>query len=125
MTQVVEVIRKRLAEIDAQLTSLQRERGTLERALADLDGSGETGTSAARNRRVRQARPGLRKRAPRGQRRQQVLEHLDKRPGARPAEIAQSIDVSNSQVSGLIAELRKEKLVVKRGKGYALKSAAK
>ena len=48
------------------------------------------------------------------------MEQLEKTRAARPAEIAKSIDASNSQVSGLIAKLRKDKLVVKRGKGYRL-----
>ena len=60
-------------------------------------------------------------RAPRGQRRQQLLTALKANPGARPSEIAREIGVSANQVHGLIKAARKDKLVVKRGKGYALK----
>jgi hypothetical protein len=43
-------------------------------------------------------------------------------PGARPAELAKSIGVKSTQVHSLIAKARAEKLVVKRGDGYALKA---
>lgn len=63
-----------------------------------------------------------RKRAPRGRRREELLSAIKVDPGARPVELARSIGVPPSQVHGLIAKARAERLIVKRGKGYALKN---
>ena len=61
-------------------------------------------------------------RAPRGQRRNELLAAIKANPGTRPSELASAIGVSANQVHALIAKARKDKLLVKRGKGYALKS---
>jgi Mn-dependent DtxR family transcriptional regulator len=42
-------------------------------------------------------------------------------PGARPSELAKEMGVRPTQVSVLIAKARADKLVVKKGEGYALK----
>jgi len=42
--------------------------------------------------------------------------------GARPSELAKSIGVKPAQVHALISKARADKLIVKRGKGYALKA---
>jgi len=116
MADVEGVIRERLAEIDA-------EKRRLETALAEL-----TGAKVQRGRRKRTAstsrRIGSARRAKPGERRQQVLTHLDKNPGARPSEIASAIKASPNQVHSLIAKLRQEKLVRNRGKGYGVARAA-
>ena len=44
------------------------------------------------------------------------------RPEPAPADLAKAIDVKPTQVHALIAKARAEKLIVKRGKGYALKA---
>lgn len=60
-------------------------------------------------------------RAPRGARREQLLAAIKANPGARPAELAQAIGISANQAHSLIAKARADKMIVKKGKGYALK----
>lgn len=116
MADVPGVIRERIAEIDA-------EKRHLEAVLAEL-----TGERRAR-RRQRRAAPTSKgtstaKRVKRGDRPLQVLAHLEKNPGARASEVAGAIKASPNQVHAVIAKLRKDKLVRKRGKGYGLARAA-
>jgi hypothetical protein len=121
-----QLIQSRLADLDAEAKQL-------ERALASLGkGSGprrrrRPGKRAAApsapskpKRRAPRKRKGA-KRAPRGQRREQLLAAINATPGARPAELAKAIGVKPAQVNALIARARAEKLIVKRGAGYALK----
>lgn len=110
-----DLIRARMAEIET-------ERRQLERSLAALTGKAESA------KRVRQRASGAANgstRAPRGQRRVQLLAHLEKNPGAKPSEAARALSVSANQVHGLIRKLREEKLVRKdRGGGYRLSTKA-
>jgi hypothetical protein len=118
------LIQSRLAELDAEA----------KRLASVLEGLGE-GISAKRRPgrprkrasvdaapRKRSPRKGQGKRAPRGQRREQLLAAVNANPGARPSDLAKEIGVKPTQVHALIAKARAEKLIVKRGKGYALKS---
>jgi DNA-binding MarR family transcriptional regulator len=50
-----------------------------------------------------------------------LLAAIGAKPGARPSELAAEIGVSASQVHGLIRKARTQKLIVKKGAGYALK----
>jgi predicted transcriptional regulator len=59
--------------------------------------------------------------APRGQRREQLLAAIGAKPGARPSALVAEVGISPGQVSGLIAKAREEKLIIKKGAGYALK----
>ena len=61
------------------------------------------------------------KRAPRGQRREELLAAIEASPGSRPSELAATIGIRPTQISVLIAKARAEKLIVKRGEGYALR----
>jgi hypothetical protein len=116
------LIQSRLAELDAEAQDL-------ERALVSL-GEGRGGRTRPRRKattatpvsakpRVSRKRKSA-KRAPRGARREQLLAAVKANPGARPAELARAIGVKPAQVHNLIAKARKEKLLVKRGMGYAL-----
>lgn len=120
--------------ISSRLAVLDTEAKSLERALASL---GEGSAPKRRPGRPRKravaatsAPPKLReprkrksaKRTPRGQRREQLLAAVKASPGARPSELAKSIGVKPTQVHALIAKARAEKQIVKRGKGFALKS---
>ena len=102
--------------IDERLREIKAEQTRLERALKSL----QTGAPARSSSRRGSSAAGSR--APRGQRRQQVLDHLQKNAGARPSEIAKAIGASPNQVHGLIRKLRDEKLLRKSGKGYKLRS---
>jgi hypothetical protein len=134
------VIESRLAELDAEAKGL-------ERALKGL-GEGSRGRPTQRRRRQgkkpaaappakRRGRPKAAapakattrpprkrkgaKRAPRGQRREQLLAALKANRGARPAELAAEIGISSNQVHALIAKARKDKAIVRKGKGWAVK----
>ena len=98
-----QLIQSRLADLDAEAKSL-------ERALASL---GE-GVSTKR----RPGRP--RKRAPRGQRREQFLAALAKSPGAKVSEIAEELGISANQTHTLAGRLHQQKAIRKSGKGYRL-----
>ena len=116
MADVEGVIRERLAEIDS-------EKRKLETALAELT------SRQPRSRRRKATGTNPRKasgarRAKAGERPRQVLAHLENNPGARPSEIASAIKASPNQVYAVIAKLRTDRLVRKRGKGYGLARAA-
>jgi hypothetical protein len=121
--------------IESRLTELDAEAKKLARALASL-GEGNTSRrhgpgrppdpvaagSPAPPKPGRRRRPGPTERAPRGQRRQELLAAIKAEPGARPSALARSIGIRPTQVHALIAKARAEKLIVKRGEGFALKS---
>jgi len=130
VTAARQLIQSRLADLDVEVKRL-------ERALASL-GEG------SRPRRRRPGRPRKRvaavtsppakpkrraprkrqaaKRAPRGQRREQLLAAIKANPGARPTDLAKAIGINPAQVHVLIAKARAEKLIVTRGRGYALRA---
>jgi hypothetical protein len=117
------VIQSRLAELDAEAKDLEHALASLgERATPRRHrGRPEHAMAAPANAKPRAARKRA-KRAPRGARREQLLAAIKANPGARPAELARAIGISANQVHSLIAKARAEKLLVKKGKGYALKS---
>ncbi|MBK5220929.1 MAG: MarR family transcriptional regulator [Thermoleophilia bacterium] len=120
MSATIDAARKLIAE---RLRELEAEAKQLEQALKSM-GEGDRSRSAApKPRRKRAAGKPRRHRAqvPRGQRREQLLAAIKAKPGARPSELAGEIGVSPSQVHSLIAKARAEKLIVKKGSGYALK----
>jgi hypothetical protein len=108
------------ALIQARLAELDAEAGQLRSALASLGEkqrkSGPRKTPVPAPRRKAAAR------APRGKRREQLLAAIKDKPGARPSELAGEIGISANQVHALIAKARKDKLLVRRAKGYALKA---
>jgi hypothetical protein len=124
------LIQSRLADLDAEAKQL-------ERALANL-GEGSrpqrrrpgrprkrvavaTSTPPKPKRRTLRKRKSA-KRAPRGQRREQLLAAIKADPGARPSDLAKAIGIKPTQVHALIAKARADKRIVKRGKGYALQA---
>lgn len=118
MSDTIEAARKLITE---RLSAIEAEAGRLRRALTSM---GERDGSAPATPKPRRKRgPGKRRRpqAPRGQRREQLLAAIGAKPGARPSELAAEIGISPGQVSTLLAKARAEKLIVKKGAGYALK----
>jgi predicted transcriptional regulator len=66
-----------------------------------------------------------RKIAPRGQRREQLLAHLEENPGAKPAEIARAMGTTPANVQNVLRKARQDKVVRRRsGGGYALADRA-
>jgi len=122
--------------IESRLAEIVAETEQLERALTHLgEGSprgpgrrrGTPKTTVAalapprRPRRRKASKADAGKRAARGERREQFLAAIEASPGARPSELAETIGIRPTQVSVLIAKARGERLIVKRGKGYALR----
>jgi hypothetical protein len=114
--------------IQTRLAELNAEARDLERALASL---GERATPRRRPGRPKKAattpakakpRAARKRKSAKGQRREQLLAAVKANPGARPSELARAIGVKPAQAHNLIAKARKEKLLVKKGKGYALKA---
>lgn len=122
--------------IESRIAEIETEARQLEPALAHLVGSQGTGPRRRRARgkgtrtstsptpaTPRKGSPQKAgKRAARGERQRQLLAAIEANPGARPSELARSIGIRPTQVSVLIAKARSEMLIVKSGKGYALKS---
>jgi DNA-binding transcriptional ArsR family regulator len=116
---VKQSIRERLEELEA-------ERDQLLKALEALSGSstasvggrrGRSPGSGARRSSGRQDRRAAGKRAPRGQRREQVVAALQGGEKG-PSEIAREIgDVNPTQISGLLRQLASEGAVVKAESG--------
>jgi hypothetical protein len=121
--------------IESRLADIRDEASRLERALPYLGegsprrpgrrGGSRKGGATPTPRKPKRWRTSKAKRAARaarGERREQLLAAIGANPGARPSELAATIGIRPTQVSVLIAKAREEKLIVKRGKGYALKS---
>lgn len=121
------LIQSRLAELDDEAKALERALANLGEgsALKRRPGRPSKRTAAPTlepahpKRRATRKRKAA-KRAPRGQRREQLLAAIKANPGARPVGLAEAIGVKPTQVHALIAKLRAEKSIVKHGKGYAL-----
>jgi MarR family len=110
------------ALIQARLSELEAEATKLQSALASM-GEGSRRRQSRVGRATSSGSQGSASgRAKRGQRREQLLAAIKANPGARPADLARTMGVSANQVHGLIKKARAEKLVVKRGRGYALKA---
>jgi hypothetical protein len=117
IVQATELIRRRMAEID-------EERKQLEKSLSALT-SGGRGATRARRVRTRAETTGRRKIARPGERRRQLLAHLEKHPGAKPVDIAKAIRTTPANVHNLLRNARQDKLVKKQRRGYGLTSTAR
>jgi hypothetical protein len=103
--------------IENRLEEIDREAARLRRALAHLD------PSASKRRQVRpqstRRRTG-KKRAARGEREKQLLDTIEKMPGASPNELADTMEIVAPQVHGLLRKAESKKMIVKKGQGFAL-----
>jgi hypothetical protein len=118
------LIQSRLAELDAEARDLERALASLGELSAPRRRRGRPKKAAAAPTKAKPRAARKRKsskRAPRGQRREQLLAAVKANPGARPSELAREIGIPASQLHSLIEKARKEKLLVKKGKGYARK----
>ncbi len=118
MSDTIESARKLIAD---RLHAIEAEAGQLRRALEELGERDGSAPAAPKPRRKRAAGKRHRSQVPRGQRREQLLAAIKAKPGARPSELAAEIGIAPGQVSTLLAKARAEKLIVKKGAGYALK----
>ena len=113
--------------ITTRLANLDAEGKELERALVSLGEGSPPGRRRPGRPRGAAATavsaPSIPKpRAPRGRRREELLTAIKATPGARPTDLAKTIGIPQTQVHALIAKARAEKLVVKKGNGYALRT---
>jgi hypothetical protein len=121
------LIQSRLADLDTEVQSLERALVGLGEGSPSRRGHSDRSPkraaappSAQAKRPTRKNRTG--RRARRGQRREELLAAIKAGPGARPSELAKSIGIRPTQVHALIAKARSEKLIVKKGNGYALRT---
>lgn len=116
MPDVVDRVR---ALLQTRIAELISEQQRLNKALQNLGATHSTPRSTPRRNRRRGSKPS---RVARGQRRQQLLEAIKDNPGVPGAELARIIGIAPSQVYALIGNARADKLIVKKGKGYAIKA---
>jgi hypothetical protein len=121
------LIQFRLAEIDSEADRLRRALESLsEGSMPSRHRAGRSPRRAAVNRSKTERRAGRKRkaggRAARGQRREELLAAIRAAPGARPSELAKAIGIKPTQVHALITKARAEKMIVKKGRGYALKA---
>lgn len=107
------LLQSRLEEIDIEAAKLR----------AALQSLGVKRTTTATRRPIKPGRrPAIRaaKRAPRGQRRKEMLAAAKNSPGATAAELGKTIGISTNQAYALARRLLKDGEVKKQGKGYRL-----
>ena len=106
--------------LETRLAVLKDEAGRLERALEALGPARTQPRRAATTARGSSKSPRRykRKRAPRGERQRQMIEAIQKMPGATPLELADSIGVRSTQGHGLIRSLEGKGKIKKKGQGF-------
>ena len=113
LDEAVELVKKRLAELDD-------ERKRLERALADL-GQKATRRSPGRRRGTstkKGSKKGARRRRRGGTRGDQAVKLVEKNPGISASEIAKSMKIKPNYLYRVLGDLEKEKRVQKKGRKY-------
>jgi sugar-specific transcriptional regulator TrmB len=115
LDEAVELVKKRLAELDD-------ERKRLERALADL---GQKATRRSPGRRRGSSKKASKKAAaPRRRRRRggtrgdQAVKLVEQSPGISASEIAKSMKIKPNYLYRVLGDLEKEKRVKKKGRKY-------
>jgi TolA-binding protein len=120
MTSVSETIDQVRKLLESRLHELESEARQLAGSLKALDGD-RPRRGRRKGTKRRAARPSGKRRAGRGQRRQQFLAAVEKTPGATASKIAKEIGVSASQGYGVARQLVKSGEIRKAGKGYRVK----
>lgn len=116
LDEAVELVKKRLAELDD-------ERKRLERALADLGqkatrrGPGRRRGSSTKKASKKTAAPRRRRRRG-GTRGDQAVSLIEKSPGISASEIAKSMKIKPNYLYRVLSDLEKEKRVKKKGRKY-------
>jgi sugar-specific transcriptional regulator TrmB len=115
LDEAVELVKKRLAELDD-------ERKRLERALADL-GQKATRRGPSRRRGSSSKKASKKAGAPRRRRRggtrgDQAVKLIEKSPGISASEIAKSMKIKPNYLYRVLGDLEKEKRVKKKGRKY-------
>ena len=110
-----------------RLRAIEEERKRLELALKHLAQTGTSGSSAgrrwrpstrARSQGLAEARSRSRRKVARaGERRRQLIAHLEEHPGARPSQIAKAIETSPANVHNVLRKALAEGAVSKAEEG--------
>jgi hypothetical protein len=106
------------AAIESRIEEIEEETERLKGVLAELVGGDQR--AAGRRGGLRSRRSAGRRRrkvAPRGQRREQLVAHLERNPGAKPSEIARAIGTTPANVQNVLRKARQDNLVRRRGDG--------
>jgi hypothetical protein len=102
--------------IEARIAEIDGEAAKLRSALGSLAVTGPA--SSSRSVTLKSRRAPRKKRAPRGQRREQFLAAVRKAPGSGAAELGKAIGVSTNQAYALSQRLVQGGEVKKSGKGF-------
>jgi hypothetical protein len=111
LDQVRGLLESRIAELGVEEKRLNEALKQLAGGAARTDGKRRAGKSR---------RPGARRAAP-GQRRKELLKVIAVKPGAPVSEIAADMGVNPGQVYDQVNKAHADKLIVKKGKGFAVK----
>jgi predicted Rossmann fold nucleotide-binding protein DprA/Smf involved in DNA uptake len=116
--QARQLLEERLAELDA-------ERDQIKRALEQMNGASPARPRQQQRRGAVSSGPAPAassgKRAPRGQRKQQVLEVVKAKGPVGPSAVAKEVGIAVSQAAKLLAALNKDGRVVKTEDGWKVK----
>jgi transposase-like protein len=123
LDEALELVKKRLAELDD-------ERRRLERALVELGGKAKKGArrprrrgrpkgSGAKKAKRRTTGGGRRRRS--GTRADQAVKLVEKNPGISASEIAKRMKIKPNYLYRVLGELEKEGRVKKKGRSYSAK----
>jgi MarR family protein len=114
---MTDVITNARQMIESRIREIEEETKRLGRALAELGEGGEGRGPRRRASGARSAGRRARKIAPRGHRREQLLAHVEKNPGARPAEIAKAMETTPANVQNVLRKARQDGVVRRRSDG--------
>ena len=106
---VADAINTAREAIESRIREIEEETKRLRGVVAELIGGDHRPTVRRGGSRPR--RWGARRRrkvAPRGQRREQLLAHLEQNPGAKPAEIARAMGTTPANVQNVLRKARQE-----------------
>jgi hypothetical protein len=98
--------------IEKRIKELEAERAKLERALSDLGGSVRRGPGRPRGSKTK------RRRRRGGTRREQALKLISDNPEITVGQIAEKMKIAPNYVYRVMNDLKKERLVRKKGKGW-------
>jgi hypothetical protein len=111
-------------DVNARVTELRplvQEAARLEaalRALSDSDTTAAPESGKRRSRRRRTTPPG-RSRAPRGQWRETVIEHIRAHPGSTAGDVAKALGLNRNSVGTRLTQLVKSGELSKAARGYS------
>jgi DNA invertase Pin-like site-specific DNA recombinase len=120
ISQAADLMRERLRAIDDERQRLESALRTLGHTPAGRNGTATKGKSSTRPARSAAANRRRRKIAPAGQRREQLLAHLAKKPGSTASEIADAIGVTRTNVQNVLRSAITDTAIKRKDRGYMI-----